>query len=297
MVYSYLLTKKETKVSDALKTLMKSFDKSYELYHYLLLLPIELTKLQERRLDNARNKYLPTDDDLNPNLRFVENKFVEKMRQNAAMSEYLKSNPISWSDNEIFLRLALEQILSSETYAEYMNSEQAPDLEADCELWRELMKNEILPSDNLAEVLEEKSVYWNDDLYTIGTFVLKTIKRFSEEGYDELLPQFKDEEDKEYAEKLFLLSIENREKYMELIDKFVVKSSWDTERLAFMDVVILMVAIAEAENVPSVPTKVTLNEYIEIAKYYSTIKSGQFVNGILNSIIQYLKKEGLIAKE
>lgn len=158
------------------------------------------------------------------------------------------------------------------------------------------MRKIVLIDENLSDVLEAKSIYWNDDLETIGTFVLKTIKRFAEDDFVELLPQFKDSEDRALGEKLFMGAVQNHDKYMALIENFVNKESWDIDRLAFMDVVVLLVALAEVENVPSVPTKVTLNEYIEIAKYYSTQKSGQFVNGILNAIIVHLKKDGLLAK-
>lgn len=296
MLYAYLLSKSDMRMQDALKELRKSLDKAYELYHYLLLLPVELTRLQELRIDNARNKYLPTPEDLNPNMKFVENRFVAKMRQSEMMQEFLKTTPLSWRKNDIYLRLTLDKILNSDIYKTYMETPQS-DLASDCELWKDLMKKVIFPDDELCDVLEEESVYWNDDLETIGTFVLKTIRRFADDGYDKLLPQFKDEEDSRYSERLFRNAAEHESEYMALIDKFVVKDSWDTERLAFMDVVILLTAIAEVENEPSVPTKVTLNEYIEISKYYSTTKSGAFVNGILNSIINYLKKEGLLNKE
>lgn len=296
MLYAYLLSKSDMRMQDALKELRKSLDKAYELYHYLLLLPVELTRLQELRIDNARNKYLPTPEDLNPNMKFVENRFVAKMRQSEMMQEFLKTTPLSWRKNDIYLRLTLDKILNSDIYKAYMVTPQS-DLASDCELWKDLMKKVIFPDDELCDVLEEESVYWNDDLETIGTFVLKTIRRFADDGYDKLLPQFKDEEDSRYSERLFRNAAEHESEYMALIDKFVEKDSWDTERLAFMDVVILLTAIAEVENEPSVPTKVTLNEYIEISKYYSTTKSGAFVNGILNSIINYLKKEGLLNKE
>ncbi len=295
MVYSYLLTKNEMKLSEAIKTLSQSMDKSYELYHYLLILPIALTDLQAQRLDNARNKYLPDENDLNPNTKLVNNLFVTKLRNNEMLKEYLKQLPLSWDDKDIYLRLTLDKILDSEIYKDYIAAD-GQNLADDCEFWREIMRHVVLVDDNLVDVLEEKSVYWNDDLDTIGTFVLKTIKKFAEEGFDELLPQFKDDEDRRFGEKLFRCAVDNQDKYMELIERFVKKESWDVDRLAFMDVVILLVAIAEVENVPSVPTKVTLNEYIEIAKYYSTQKSGQFVNGILNAIIVSLKKDGLLTK-
>ena len=296
MVYSYLLKAEGQKLSDAKKELEQSLDKAYELYHLLLLLPGALTRLQEKRLENAKNKYLPTEEELNPNMKFIENQFVQKMDSCATMDKYLEDHPMSWDADEVYLRLALDKVLKSDIYQDYMANTPST-LENDCELWRELMRKVILPDDDLAEVLETRSVYWNDDLGTIGTFVLKTIKRFATEGNEDLLPEYKDEEDHQFADVLFSGAIANKDAYMELIDKFVAKDSWDTDRLAFMDVVVLLVAITELEKVPSVPTKVTMNEYIEIAKSYSTGKSGQFVNGILNSIINYLKEEGKLFKE
>ena len=155
--------------------------------------------------------------------------------------------------------------------------------EADRELWRKLFKNVIIESDDLCDVLESMSLYWNDDLEIISTFVLKSIKRFEEKHSEKqsLLPMFKDEEDAEFARTLFRKSILN----------------WEIERVAFMDVVIMLVALAEMQTFPSIPIRVTLNEYIEIAKSYSTVKSGHFINGILDSIATQLKKEGVLTKE
>lgn len=295
MVYSYLLDQKGKRMMEAQKELATSLDKAYELYHYLLMLPVEFVRLQEERLDNARNKYLPTDEDLNPNTKFVDNLFVKKISNCEMFKEFVKDNSISWADSEISLRLMLDKIVNSDIYQEYMDK-LGTSLAEDCELWRNLLKKVVFIDENLTDALEAKSVYWNDDLDTVGTFVLKTIKRFEEEGYEELLPKYKDDEDRLFAEKLFVNAVNNKDEYMKLIDMFVSKDSWETERLAFMDIVVLLVAIAELEKVPSVPTKVTMNEFIEIAKCYSTNKSGQFVNGILNSIINYLKKEGRLFK-
>ena len=295
MVYSYLLDQEGKRMSEAQKELATSLDKAYELYYYLLMLPVEFVRLQEERLDNARNKYLPTDEDLNPNTKFVDNLFVKKISGCEMFTKFVKDNNVSWADSEVSLRLVLDKIVNSDIYQEYMDKP-GTSLAEDCELWRNLLKKVVFVDDNLTDALEAKSVYWNDDLDTVGTFVLKTIKRFEEEGYEELLPKYKDDEDRLFAEKLFVNAVNNKDEYMKLIDKFVSKESWDTERLAFMDIVVLLVAIAELEKVPSVPTKVTMNEFIEIAKCYSTNKSGQFVNGILNSIINYLKKDGKLFK-
>lgn len=284
--------------NEARNSLSRSLDKAYELYHLLLLLPVEITRQQELRLDAARHKFLPTDADLHPNMRFVENRFVKAITENEQMEEYLNDHPVSWGDDDILIKSLLDRILESDVYKEYMESPEEPTYETDCELWRTLMKTIILPGDELAEALESKSVYWNDDLHIMGTFILKTIRRFAgskTDGADiKLLPQFKDEEDSNFGAQLFKLSVEHYDEYKELIDRFINTRDWDSERLAFMDIVIMIAAIAEIINYPAIPIPVTLNEYIEIANAYSTPKSGAFINGMLFSIINYLKEEGKI---
>ncbi len=286
-----------TLLNEARNSLDKSLNKAYELYYALLLLSIELTHMQEMRLDAAKHKHLPTPEDLNPNTRFIDNALPRVLAESEDMQAYLKDNPISWDADDTFLKSILNKILNSELYAEYMAREETS-YEIDCDFWRSVYKNIILPSDELAEVLESKSVYWNDDLQIVGTFVLKSIKRISS-GQKEpvrLLPQFKDEEDARFGPKLFLDAINNRETYRGYIDRFI-NEQWDPERLAFMDIVIMITAIAELLNFPTIPIPVTVNEYIEIANAYSTPRSGQFINGIMYSIINYLKSEQLLLKD
>ena len=174
-------------------------------------------------------------------------------------------------------------------------------MQADCEFWRQVMKQIILPSDSLAELLESQSVYWNDDVDIIGTFVLKTFRRLSavKEGdaAQAVLPQFKDKEDEKFGEELFTDTIDNYDTYRGHIDRFINANHWDPERLAFMDVIVMATAISELLNFPAIPIPVTLNEYIEIANAYSTPRSGQFINGILFSIINYLREEGKLLKK
>lgn len=282
---------------EARNSLERSLDKARELYFALLLLPIELTRLQARRLDNARHKYLPSPEDLNPDTRFIDNTFVANLEESPEMKEYLKSNPISWDNGSETLKLLLDKVLQSDIYADYMAAP-AVSYADDCEFWRSIIKNVILPSDILAEAIESESVYWNDDLDIIGTFVIKTIKRASADPASPitLLPKFKDDEDARFGGELFVDTVENYGTYRNYIDKFINEKQWDPERLAFMDVIIMCTAISELLNFPSIPVPVTMNEYIEIANCYSTSKSGQFINGILFSVINYLKKEGKLLK-
>ncbi len=296
MLYSYFLTKKEKSVAEATKELSKSLDKAYELYISLLVLMIDLTTYQDSRLDQAKHKYLPSEEDLNPNTKFVENAFIEKLKNNKTLQEYQKDAHISWREDDIFLKLMLDKILNSDVYNEYM-AEGKRDYKSDCELWRNLLKKVILKDEELVEVLEAKSVYWNDDLSIMGTFALKTIKQFETDETADIQKMYKDEEDSCFGEKLFLLAIRECEENNQLIDKFVQTDSWDTERIPFMDRVIIGVALSEIKNYDQIPLKVSINEYIEIAKYYSTPKSASFVNGMLNSTIQYLKKQGRIIKD
>ncbi len=283
----------------ARKALKDSLDKAYELYHSLLLLSVEITRMQERRLDAARHKYLPTPEDLNPNMKLVDNPLPRLLAENPDMQAYLKDNKgASWADDEMLIRSFLDAILRSKIYQDYIAKETTTFAE-DIDFWRSVYRHIILPSDELSEALENKSLYWNDDLQIMGTFTLKTIKQIANtggEGNVRLLPQYKDEEDARFGEELFKYAVENRETYREYIDRFINEKHWDTERLAFMDIVIMLTAIAELLNFPSIPLAVTLNEYIEIANYYSTPRSGHFINGILYSVITYLKEQGLLSK-
>ncbi|MCM1348860.1 MAG: hypothetical protein NC338_05555 [Firmicutes bacterium] len=277
--------------------LKASLAKAYELYNRLLLLPSALVELQDRRIDSARNKFLATADDLNPNMKFVDNRMVKILNNDVTLTDYREANHINWMDDYDFLQKILDAVLESELYAQYMESP-TDTLEADCEFWRQVMKQIILPSDALAELLESKSVFWNDDVDIIGTFVCKTFRRVARSEYESpVLPQFKDEEDERFGGELFVDTIDNFETYRSYIDKFINARQWDPERLAFMDVIIMATATSELLNFPSIPIPVTLNEYIEIANCYSTPRSGQFINGILYSVINYLKEEGLLLKK
>ena len=283
---------------DANRGLAASLDKSYELYMSLLQLMVDLTDMRNRQLDEAKHKYLPSHDDLNPNMKFVENKFIELLRENPNFVAYKNETPVDWTDNDVMLRRLLDKIIESPAYNNYMESKETS-FAADCELWIHLFKNVILESDELAEAMESMSVYWNDDLAIMGSFALKTIKSYAAAGGTQvrLSPKYKDEEDRRFGPMLFEAVIRNQDEYRALIDECLVGSTWDPERLAFMDIVILETAIAELIKFDSVPTLVTVNEYTEIANYYSTAKSGIFITGMLYSIISNLKNRKIIVKD
>ena len=171
---------------NAKNALTASLNKGYELYHRLLCLMVEITRMQDGRIDAAKNKYLPTYDDLNPNMKFVENKFIASIQNNPSMQAYLSTNPFTWDEDTLLIKSLLDKIISSDVYQEYMQSTESSYVE-DCNFWKTIFKTIILPSEELSEALESKSVYWNDDLDIMGTFVLKTIKQFANNGEKTLL--------------------------------------------------------------------------------------------------------------
>lgn len=284
----------------ARNSLDHSMEKAYELYYDLLMLAPEITNEQAQRLDNAKHKFYPTDEDLHPDMRFVENKAVQALVDNEEFQKYVEERKLSWNDNPATISALLADVLASETYKEYMSTPGEKSLEEDATLWRNLYRTVILTSDTLAEALESKSIYWNDDLNEMGTFVIKTIKRLGspdpKSKLDPILPMYKDDEDSRMGAEIFMNAIKNYDEYKALIEKFVDSSRWDTDRLAFMDIVILVAAIAEVMAFPAIPLAVTFNEYIEIANYYSTPRSGAFINGILYSVTKHLKEENRIFK-
>lgn len=279
------------------RQLQESLDQAYKLYAGLLMLPREITKLRAEQIETAKEKYLPTADDLNPNLKFISNGLIEAIDSSESLNLYLKENPFTWDNDYYLIKDLLDEILKSDIYAGYM-SKKGSDFHDDCEFWRNIFKDVILPSDALAEALESRSVFWNDDVNIVGTFVMKTLRRTASDTNRqlELMPKYKDEEDAAFGDELFTSTINNAESYRELIDRFINESQWDTERIALMDIVILSTAIAEILNFPSIPVPVTLNEYIEIANYYSSPRSGQFINGVLFSVINYLKESNQLHK-
>lgn len=281
----------------AKRSLESSLQQARMLYYALLWLPVEITRIRYDAIEAAKDKYLPTADDLNPNTRFVDNAFVAAIRESQEIADYFKANPFSWDNDYYLLKSLLDSIMKSETYKKYMSAP-TTDYESDAEFWRDLFRFVILPSDTLAEVLETKSVYWNDDVQSIGTFVLKTIRRSATDSKHRLdiLPEYKDDEDAKFGQELFTDAVSHFTEYKEMLDSFVNSTNWDPERLAFMDTIIIIAALAEILNFPKIPLIVSINEYIEIANYYSTPKSGQFINGMLYAICNYLHEQGKLHK-
>ena len=273
-----------------------SLSKAYDLYKFLLLLIVALTRYASDRIAFNMRKVRPTEEDLNPNTRFIDNAFMAQLMQNTQLEEFRANQKRTWDDEGDFVKHLFEQIEQTKAYQEYMAKE-ALTYEDDRELWRKLYRSTIAQNETIDEILEEQSLYWNDDKAIVDTFVLKTIKRFEPENgaEQELMPEYKDDEDKEYARKLLRTAIVNADAYRKLmVDN---AKNWDMERFAFMDILIMQVALAEIMSFPSIPVSVSLNEYVEIAKMYSTPKSGGFINGMLDNIVSQLRGENKLNKK
>ena len=288
ILYAYLL-RENTNVEAAEKELTFSLGKAYDLYLYLLLLMVEVKHFAEDRIALRRLRLQPTDADLHPNLRFVENQFICQLEQNNELAERRKSLKRSWKDAEDVVRKLFETIERSDIYCDYMNAPVAPTYDDDRMLWRKIYKQFIMDNDALDSLFEEQSLYWNDDKAVVDTFVLKTIKQFDPtQGADQaLLPQYHDKEDPEFAHTLLRRALKNADTYRELINE--QSSNWTGERIAFMDTVIMIAALAELTSFPSIPLNITLNEYVEIAKFYSTPSSASFINGILDTAAKKIR--------
>lgn len=280
---------------EADQLLNKNVSNAYDLYHQLLLLMSEVTRYAEQRLNTGRNKYLPTEDELNPNTNFVDNAFVYQLRINEKLIDYVKDHELSWYGYDNVIKSLYESIVQSDYYEEYMALEK-PTYEEDKKLWIKILKKEFSRNESLEEALEDISIFWNDDVDVVLSFVSKTVKQFKQEAgsFQALLPMFKDGDDYDYARRLLKYTIQEGDDFTVMIDTHT--SNWEIERIASMDVLIMKIALAELLHFPSIPVNVTLNEYIDIAKYYSTAKSGYFVNGVLDKLVSELKKSGRLTK-
>jgi transcription antitermination protein NusB len=287
--------REDANLAQAETELMFSIGKSYDLYHYLLLLVLDVADIANEKIDQALQKRMPSHEDLNPRRRFVDNHLIAQIRNNTEFTNYISSKKLSWVNHAHIPRLLYNKMMVWEVYEEYMKAENnnyLSDKKFIIRLITELFSN----SEDLHSNLEEQSIYWNDDMEYISSMVEKTLKKFKTDssGSAPLMPLFKNAEDEEFVKILFRKAVLHSTKCSELIDKNT--TNWEVDRIALMDILVMQLAITEILEFPEIPVKVTLNEYIEIAKYYCTSKSSTFVNGILDNIVKEIRDEGLFNK-
>lgn len=276
------------------KELLFSLSKAYDLYNYLLGLIVAITQEERRRVDIATRR-AEREGTETPSQRFAFNKFATQLEENKQLNLFMEDKKMSWENDVEAVRKLCDQIERSPLYQEYMMSD-AEDYETDRELWRRIYRTLIQGNEDLDAILEEKSLYWNDDKEIVDTFVLKTIKRFdpANKADQELLPEYDDTEDREYALKLFRSTILNADTYQRYMSE--TSRNWNFSRLAYMDVVLMQIAIAEMLTFPNIPISVSINEYVDLAKLYSTPKSGGYINGMLDAIARHLVDTGRLLK-
>lgn len=281
-------------IDSAEKELLFSLTKAYDLYNYLLQLVVEVAREERHRHDlltaRAQREGTPA-----PSEKFVANRFALQLEENKMLQNFVEDKKTSWENDKEFVRGLCNRIEQSETYTSYMASEE-DSYDADREVWRKLYKQFFKDNEDLDLLLEDKSLYWNDDKEIVDTFVMKTIKRFdpTNKAAQPLLPEYDDEEDRELARKLFRSTILNAEMYQRYMSE--ASRNWDFSRLAYMDVVIMQIALAEMLTFPNIPVSVTINEYVDLAKRYSTPRSGGYINGMLDAIARHLAKRGKLMK-
>ena len=287
--------KQDQTVAKSEKDLFFSINKAYDLYHLFMLIPLELVKADENRIDNAKTKLRPTDSDINPNTRFTDNLVVAQIRRNWQLGQYVSSQKINWVNHPDLFKSLYNQIREKEYFLQYMDKAENS-YEDDKALIVKILSEEVPSFIELGNTLEEISIFWNDDAEFMLSMVIKTIKAFKEADTEQkrLMPLYKNEEDEDFAKKLLRRAILNHTEYNEIIKKHA--QNWEFERIALMDILIMHMALAEIMEFPSIPIKVSLNEYIDIAKEYSTPNSSTFINGILDNTVKELTATKKIVK-
>ena len=288
-------------LSDANTQLELSCEATRDLYLFMLGIVSPLTSIARERLEAAKRKIAPTEQDLNPNTKFADNRLAVLLDADPDFTKIFKKKKFSWEQYDIFLKKTLSSIMSRQYYADYMASGTSS-LAEDCRLFEKIFEEEFVDSTDLEQILEDMSIYWNDDLAYALTYVCKTLKSLSKGERWSLPPLYLSdmksgpgvESDKAFVTRLLQAAITGYGKYSARVAGAV--TNWDNERIVSTDLAIIVLGMAEAAEFTNIPVKVTINEYVEISKYYGTPKSRIFVNGLLDRNIAAMQQEGIVVK-
>lgn len=294
IAYSYYQNgSKKPEVAE--KELLLSLSKAYDMYNFLLMLMVEIGRMAMRSQETMQNRARRLGEETPISSKFVDNRFMLQLESNKQLREFSETVNRTWIDHEDFVRSLWKRIEESEYYQNYMQSGQSSYAE-DHEIWRLIYRHFICNNEELDAILEDLSLYWNDDKAIVDTFVLKTINRFNEgcDANHPLLPEYRDPADQEFATHLLVRALGNEEYYRQLIASST--RNWDVERVALMDRIIMQIALAEILSFPAIPVSVSINEYVEITKMYSTPNSGRYVNATLDNIVKKLQRENKLIK-
>jgi len=289
-LYAYFSTK-ENNMPAAEKSMLKHIEEVVELNLVILSLLVELVKYADNFFEDGKKKHLPTEADLNPNRRFVENKVIALIREDQALMDKIAKVSGIWLKNDHnVIRKLFKQLLQSDLYKNYIANDDNT-IKVDQRFFVNALNDHILNNELVHHIFEERSIYWIDDLPFVATIIMGNIKSESKMNPKSI---FKDVSDKKFALQLFRNTINNNKDYESIIVKYA--KNWELSRIAIMDQLFLKMAFAEILTMEQLPVKVSMNEYIEISKYYSTAKSKLFVNGLLDNAVKNFQKEGKIKK-
>ena len=289
-------------LAEAEAQLELSCEATRDLYIYMLGIVSPLTKIAQERIEAGKSKFNPTEEERNPNMKFAENALAKFLDEDVDFQKVFKKKKFEWMQYDLFLKKVMTSVASKEYYAEYMASEDKS-LAEDCKLFTRIFEEEFVDSEELEKILEDKSLYWNDDLAYSLTWCCKTLKNIAKGENWSLIPLYQSEmlkgegveSDKLFVRRLLKASFAGYERYSAMVAESV--SGWEKERLFSTDVALVVMGLAEAASFPTIPVKVTMNEYVEISKFYGTPKSRSFVNGLLDKLVQQLANDGQINKE
>ena len=289
-------------LAQAESQLEQSCEATRDLYIYMLGIVSPLTKIARDRIEAAKAKFNPTEEERNPNMKFAENALAKLLDEDVDFRKVFEKKKFSWAQYDLLLKKIMTSVSAKEYYAEYMASPEMS-LAEDCRLFTKIFEEEFVDSEELEQILEEKSLYWNDDLAYALTWCCKSFKGFAKGESWSLIPLYQSEmlkgegveSDKAFVRRLLQAAFAGYEKYSALVAESV--TGWEKERLFSTDVVLIVMGLAETVTFPTIPVKVSINEYVEISKFYGTPKSRSFVNGLLDRLVQQLTNDGKIAKE
>ena len=292
----------EMSLQQAEVNLEASCEATRDLYVFMLGVVSPLTQVAKDKIEAAKSKFNPTEQEKNPNMKFAENALAVLLDEDVDFQKIFTKKKFSWAQYDLVLKKIYSSIQEKEYFKSYMESPERS-LAEDCWLFTKIYEEEFVDCEELENLLEEKSIHWNDDLAYSLTWCCKTLKELAKGGNWSLLPLYQSEllsgdgveSDKYFVRKLLQASFAGYEKYSAMIAESV--AGWEKERLFSTDVVLISMGLAEAVTFPTIPVKVTMNEYVEIAKYYGTPKSRSFVNGLLDKLVAKLDEEGQIKKE
>ena len=275
--------------------LIFSINKSYDLYHFLLLLPAEIIKTAQKSIQISSKKLIKSKKDFDPNTKLVKNLYAAQLAKNQNLLDYAAKNSITWLPHQKEVLRIFNILKEQDFYEKYINSTENS-FENDKNFWLNFFNSDEIFDENFDDFLEELSIYWLDDVTLLRSFIFKTIKQHkqNDQKNDKLLPLFKDATDKRFIKELVKSVYENDKQHNALIES--VLSNWKIDRLTKIDIVLLKMAVAELKTFPLIPISVTLNEYIEISKFYGTDKSRFFINGVLDKIVKRMRITGTLNK-